>query len=197
MLRQLSIKSIYFTVLILCMFICLSLMPTKSVAASKSTRYAIVVSSSSGTNLKWNPKKDPLFTDRTFFVEQTTIKGKPWERLCLGYFDSRKQAESIQKKIQKIYPGAWITKVSKKSSKSTKSIKSNSSSAAKKHAASKPPAKAKASALSGTQLDSLMQRAKTDFRDQKYSSAIRYLTALVAAGSHKDSQEALELEQHV
>ena len=191
MLRQLSLKPIYSTVpllcLFLCMFLCLSLLPTNSEAATKSTRYAIVVSSLPGTKLKWETKKHPLFTGRTFYVEQTTVKGKAWERLCLGYFDSHNQAASMQKKILKIYPGAWIIKASEKS------IKSTISSTAKKSSASKPPAKAKPPALPEKQSSSLMQRAKIDFRNQNYSSAIRYLTALVAADNHKDSQEALEL----
>ncbi len=187
MLRYISLTPNYLTVLLLCLFLCLSLTPAKSEAATKNTGYALVVSSSPGTNLKWDPKKHPLFTDRTFFVEQTTVGNKPWERLCLGYFDTRKQAESMQKKIQKIYPGAWIIKVSDKSAKPT------ISSAPKKVSASKSPSKVKASALPEEQLGSLMQRAKTDFSNQNYSSAIRYLTALAATDNHKDSQEALEL----
>jgi len=187
MLRHISLTPIYSTGLLLCMFLCLSLMPAKSEAATISARYAIVVKSSPGTNLKWEPKKHPIFTGQTFYTEQTKVKGKPWERLCLGYFDTRKQAVSMQKKIQNIYPGAWIIIVSEKS------IKSTISSTPKKRPASKSPAKTKVSALPEKQLGSLMQRAKTDFKNKRYSSAIRYLTALIEAGNHKDSQEALEL----
>ena len=49
------------------------------------------------------------------------------------------------------------------------------------------------STLTDKQLDSLMQRAKTDFKKQDYSQAIRYLTAIIAAGEHQYSSEALEL----
>jgi len=38
-----------------------------------------------------------------------------------------------------------------------------------------------------------MKRARSDFKAKKYTSAIRYLSALIAAGDHKYSQEALEL----
>ena len=38
-----------------------------------------------------------------------------------------------------------------------------------------------------------MQRARQDIKTEKYSSAIRYLTAVIAAGNHKYSREALEL----
>ncbi len=193
MLRQLTLKPIYSAVpllhIFLCMFLCLLLMPATSEAAAKNTRYAIVVVSSPGTNLKWEAKKHSIFNGKTFFVEQTTVKGKAWERLCLGYFDSHKQAASMQKKILKIYPGAWIIKVSEKSSKST--IRSE----AKKSTVSVPPevAVAIASAQSEKQFGNLMQRAKTDFRNKNYASAIRYLTALTQANKHKYSQEALEL----
>lgn len=198
MLRHISLKPIYSAVpllrIFLCMFLCLLLLPATSEAATKSTRYAIVVMSSPGTNLKWEAKKHSLFTGKTFFVEQTTVKGKAWERLCLGYFDSHKQAASLQNKIQKIYPGAWIIKVPNESVKST-SIKSPVSSEPKKSAASISPAipVAITSVQSEQQFGNLMQRAKTDFRKQDYASAIRYLTALTEAGNHKDSQEALEL----
>jgi hypothetical protein len=40
------------------------------------------------------------------------------------------------------------------------------------------------STLSEKQLDSLMQRAKNDFKNKRYSSTTRYLKALVDAGEH-------------
>ena len=50
-----------------------------------------------------------------------------------------------------------------------------------------------ASSLTEKQLDSLMQRAKTDFKNKKYNSSIRYFNALIASGENKYSQESLEL----
>lgn len=49
------------------------------------------------------------------------------------------------------------------------------------------------STLSEQQLSSLMQRARQDFKSKRYSSAIRYLTAVIAAGETQYSREALEL----
>jgi len=172
-------------------------MPTNTEAATKSTRYAIVLSSAPGKNLKWEPKKSHLFEGRTVYVEQTTIKGSLWERLCLGFFSPREDASSILKEVQQVYPGAWITKVSTKNILST--IHSPTGPTATASTPSATTSKLEktitgnTSSLTAKQLDSLMQRAKTDFKNQNYSSAIRYLTALVAAENHKGSPEALEL----
>jgi tetratricopeptide (TPR) repeat protein len=179
------------------MFLCLSLIPINTEAAAKSTSYAIVLSSAPGKNLKWKPQKSHLFEGRTVYVEQTTIKGSPWERLCLGFFSPREDASSILKEVQQVYPGAWITKVSTKNILST--IHSPTGPTATASTPSATTSKLEktitgnTSSLTAKQLDSLMQRAKTDFKNQNYSSAIRYLTALVTAENHKDSQEALEL----
>lgn len=196
MLRHISLTPIYSTVLLLCMFLCLSLIPINTEAA-KSASYAIVLSSAPGKNLKWKPQKSHLFEGRTVYVEQTTIKGSPWERLCLGFFSPRENASSILKEVQQVYPGAWITKVSTKNILST--IHSPTGPTATASTPSATTSKLEktitgnTSSLTAKQLGSLMQRAKTDFRNKNYSSAIRYLTALTTTDNHKDSQEALEL----
>ena len=165
--------------------LCTLLISGGAEAASKNNSYSIVLSSAPGTNLKWTHKKHPAFTGKTFFVQKTTIKGSAWERLCLGYFDTKEQASSVQKKIQKIYPGAWVSKVSIPGTKASANPSSRT--------ISKKTSLATSGNLSEKNLDSLMQRAKTDFKNKKYSSSIRYLKALVAAGEHKYSQESLEL----
>jgi tetratricopeptide (TPR) repeat protein len=187
---------------------CLLSLPTAAHAAATSSSYSIVLASAAGTNLKWEPRESPLFDGHTFYVEKTTVKGKPWERLCLGFFSPRKDATSILKEVQQVYPGAWIQKVSKKNIVRTVD---NPVGATTALAAALPvtlltagsvqgkaaPNKTKPenkSSLSDKQLDSLMQRAKTDFKAKKYSSSIRYLKALIAAGENQYSQEALELQ---
>ena len=87
---------------------------TVNAEAASASSYSVVLASAPGKNLKWQAKKSPLFRGRTFYVEQTMIKGSPWERLCLGYFENRKQAASIVKEIQNIYPGAWLQQTSVK-----------------------------------------------------------------------------------
>ena len=192
MLRQHSRTSVCCTML----FICL-LLVTGNSAAATATSYSIVLSSAPGKNVKWELQKSHLFKGHTVYVEQTTIKGAPWERLNVGFFKQRKQADSLRSKIQKTYPGAWLQKASAKNIAYT--ISSPTSVTKPVSAAAITASKPKQAALSGSasltekQLDSLMQRAKTDFKNKKYSSSIRYLNALLAAGQHKYSHEALEL----
>ena len=188
MLRHMSLTYIFCSLLLLSQL----LMPTNVEAATASTSYAIVLASVPGKNLKWEPRKSHLFKDRTLYIEQTIIKGSPWERLCLGFFDNRKQAISLRNKIQKIYPGAWVQKASAKNI--TLTIKQATAKPSSK-TASKPEqaSKINTASLSEKQLKSLMQRANTDFKNKKYTSAVRYLTAVIAAGEHKYTREALEL----
>ena len=192
MLQRHTLASFFCTLLLLCKL----LISADAEAAGTASQYSIVVSSAPGTNLKWVPKKHSLFEEYTFYVEKTTVKGKPWERLCLGFFSPRSDAVAILKQVQLMYPGAWIQKVSTKNIlktiySPTGPITGNSQSASQKKNVNQ--ATGNPSSLTEKQLDSLMQRAKTDFKKKKYSSSIRYLNALVAADNHKYSQEALEL----
>ena len=185
MIRHASLASFVYPILLLC-----QLLFVANVEAASATSYSIVLASAPGKNLKWVPKSSQLFKGRTIYVEQAIIKGSSWERLCLGFFDNRKQAASISKEIQKIYPGAWIQKTSAKNITSTlKPSKPARASVAK----ASPVISTNSSTLSKKQLDSLMQRARQDIKTKKYSSAIRYLTAVIAADNDKYSREALEL----
>jgi len=191
MLRYLSLTPINPAVLMLCTLLCLSLISIDSEAATNSTRYAIVLASAPGKNLKWAPLRSPLFEDRTIYSEQVTIKGSPWERLCLGFFDNRQQATSVLKDVRQIYPGAWIQEASAKTGAA--SVKPASGSQPVIPVIAKPAIGSNSSSLTEEQLDSLMQRAKTDLTSRNYASAIRYLTALTSSGDTKYSRESLEL----
>ena len=192
MLRQLSLRSVFCTM----MFMCLLLIAGNSAAAT-SISYSIVLASAPGKNLKWELQESHLFKGHTVYVEQTIIKGSPWERLCVGFFKKRKQAVSLKNKVQKIYPGAWIQKASTKNIaltiSSPTSFRKPVSTAAITASIPKQASLSGSASLTEKQLDSLMQRTKTDFKNKKYSSSIRYLNALIAAGEHKYSREALEL----
>lgn len=185
MLRHASLASLCYSLLLLCQL----LLPT-NVAAASATGYSIVLASAPGKNLKWTTKKSHLFKGRTIYIEQTMIKGSPWERLCLGFFENRKQATSLSKEIQGIYPGAWIQKSSAKNITYTLKAPEPAQASVTKASVVIPT---NSSTLSEKQLDSLMQRARQDIKTKKYSSAIRYLTAVITAGDHKYSREALEL----
>ena len=95
------------------------LMPVVAEADVVAARYSIVLASAPGKGLKWEPIKSHLFDDYTIYVEQATIKGSPWERLCLGFFSPRKDAASILKEVQRLYPGAWVQQVATKNILST------------------------------------------------------------------------------
>lgn len=191
LLRQLSLTSVCCTLL----FICLLLAAGNAAAAASS--YAIVLASLPGKNLKWQLQESQLFKSHTVYVEQTIIKGEPWERLCVGFFKQRKQAVSLRGKIQKTYPGAWLQKASAENIAFTISrptgVSKPVSAAAKTASIPKQEPLLSSTSLTEKQLDSLMQRAKTDFKHKKYASSIRYLNALTAIGENKYSREALEL----
>jgi len=168
---------------LLCLLLCL-LITDRVNAATASRTYSIVLASAAGENLKWNFSKNRIFSGRSFYVEKIEINGAKWERLDVGFYSSHEQANSALKKVRKIYPGAWTIQTPPK---------------AKKHIIYTAPKDFKGSirkntsSLSEKQLTSLMKRARADLKNKKYSSAIRYLNALVNAGNHKYSSQALEL----
>ena len=194
MLRQQILTCLICTVILIIQLVALSDVQ----AAGKSPAYVIVLASAPGSNLKWQPKTSTLLEGRTVYVTQTTVKGKPYERLNLGFFSSRQAAVLVLNDVEKLYPGAWLREVS------AGEIKAASNTALVVPVSKKSPPKttttakkqtpvSNKSSLTDKQLDSLMQRAKNDFKKQDYSQAIRYLTAIIAAGDHKYSREALEL----
>lgn len=162
------------------------------VSAATADSYAIVLASAPGTNLKWEPVQNPLLDGRTIFVEKTTVRKKPWERLCLGYFNTHRDAVSRLARIQEIYPGAWVQKTSVNNivKTITEPVENTPPKAVTEI---KLPVVENKSSLSDKQLESLMERANTDFKNKNYSGAVRYLSAVISAGRHQYSQEALEL----
>ena len=106
MLRYGCMVSFFCVLLLLCQL----LAPT--VARAATNDYVIVLASAPGRDLDWGVQQSRLFKDRTVYIEQTILKKKPWEQLCLGYFGSYKRAAAILDEIQQVYPGAWIKKTS-------------------------------------------------------------------------------------
>lgn len=194
MLRQHLLTGLICTALLIIQLVVLS----DAQAAGKSSSYVIVLASAPGTNLKWQPKTSPLLEGRTVYVTQTTVKGKPYERLNMGFFSSRQAAVLVLNDVEKLYPGAWLREVGageiKAASNTALVVPVSKIPSSKRTTTTKKQTQAgNTSSLTDKQLDSLMQRAKNDFKKQDYSQAIRYLTAIIAAGDHKYSGEALEL----
>ena len=194
MLRQHLLTGLICTALLIIQLVVLS----DAQAAGKSSSYVIVLASAPGTNLKWQPKTSPLLDGRTVYVTQTTVKGKPYERLNMGFFSSRQAAVLVLNDVEKLYPGAWLREVGageiKAASNKALAVPVSKIPSSKRTTTTKKQTQAgNTSSLTDKQLDSLMQRAKNDFKKQDYSQAIRYLTAVISAGDHKYSGEALEL----
>lgn len=177
------------------------MMAVTAEAAVVFSGYSVVLASAAGKNLDWELQESKLFEGRTAYVERTSVKGVPWERLCVGFFETQKQAISLQKKMLRIYPGAWVRKTSEKNVVSIISDPDVPSAGVPTTIITRPESDLSTdkvlpisgSTLSEKQLDSLMQRAKTDFKHKKYASSGRYLNALIDAGEHKYTREALEL----
>jgi len=189
MLRQQHLTTVVSTILLILL---LTVAGETRAAKKASTSYVIVLASAPGAKQAWKPKANTLFQGRTLFVTKTTVKGKPWERLNLGFFDNRQQAVLVLNDVQKMYPGAWLRAATAHEIK-TVSKQAVPAPAAKEPASREKTTPANKSTLTDKQLDSLMQRAKNDFKKKDYSQAIRYLTAVISAGQHQYSMEALEL----
>ncbi|MCG6936711.1 MAG: hypothetical protein LJE83_00870 [Gammaproteobacteria bacterium] len=191
MLRQNYLISIFYLLVIFQLLI-----PAYATAATLANSYSIVLASAPGKNLNWSPKQSSLLKNYTIYVEKTSVDGAPWERLCVGYFDSRKDTFTLINKIKKTYPGAWVQKTPTKNivrTLSQGSTKAASRPAPKPAVRPKPAAKVNQSSLSDEKLKSLMVRANTEFKNEDYSAAVRYLTAVIASGQNQYSREALEL----
>jgi len=161
-----------------------------TVSPEPSRAYIIILASAPGAKLDWRPADSTVFENRRLFVTQTIENGKARERLNLGYFDNRAQADALLPVIRKLYPGAWISRdvpVGKRflsAAAGTGAAPDRGSTIEQAGAHARP---------SDEQIENLMTRAKSDFSRKKYPEAIRLFTAVVQAGSGRYSQEALEL----
>jgi tetratricopeptide (TPR) repeat protein len=176
----------------LLLLFCAVYMNVSHSATTASDVYSIVLASTPGTGNHWRPKDSRLIADHTIYVTQTMVKGSIWERLNLGFFKSRKEAAAYAQKLQSLYPGTWVNKVS--SDEVTLATKTAIAlpSIANASAANTPTTRS-TSGLSDEQLDSMMQRARAEFTNKDYKQAIRYFSAIVSVGESKYSREALEL----
>jgi len=167
-------------------------------AAERDGRYSIVLASAPGVDLKWDAPDKPVFKSYTFYATQITVKNKPWERLCMGFFDTRDQAAARLDEARSIYPGAWISETPPANVRriiaGSTSRKANSINVTANPQKINPETRSgKGTNLSEDQLEDLLLRAKTAFKKQDYSQSVRYLTAVIDAGETKYSPEALEL----
>ena len=59
-------------------------------------------------------KEIPEREKYVFYTTRFPIQGRVWNRLRLGFFATRQQAESFRKKLIDLYPGAWVAYASSK-----------------------------------------------------------------------------------
>jgi len=193
MLRESVIENSKSVLLLICFVYLISGHPAFAAGPS----YAIVLASKPGTDNQWKPKPNDLFDGYKVYVSQIVVKGRAWQRLNLGFFSTRDQAAVYAKKLQSAYPGAWVNTVDSnevtlagKTALFATTATISSPTSAPAPAAAKPGS---VSGLSDEQLNSLLQRAKTEFTAKNYAQAIRYFSAIVSSGDNKYSREALEL----
>jgi tetratricopeptide (TPR) repeat protein len=160
-------------------------------AADASARYSIVLESAPGTNPDWKPSESAALDGYTLYITNVLVNGAKWERLNLGFFNNYREASLFTNSVQKIYPGAWVNKVI--TNEQRRILKTGKEVNVIQPKPKTPVITSSTTSLSDKQLDSLMQRAKTDFKKKNYTQAIRYLTAIISAGEHKYTREALEL----
>ena len=65
---------------------------------------------------RWRPQAPDLFLPDALSLYLTTFEcgGARWYRLRLGFFATRGEAEAFYAGIRPRFPGAWVTRVSKK-----------------------------------------------------------------------------------
>jgi len=79
---------------------------------SKENRYVINLESSLKPARPASYINNPVFKGHAIYIIGAKIKGRFWHRARLGFFGSVSEAKKLMEKIRKVYPGAWISKVS-------------------------------------------------------------------------------------
>ena len=90
--------------------------PVPKTTTGRHSRQAFTLSQHYVVNLESfleGKNQSPLkaLPDPGKYVTYTTrfpIQGRVWNRLRVGFFDTRQQAEAYRKKLIKLYPGAWV-----------------------------------------------------------------------------------------
>ncbi|MDH5776920.1 MAG: SPOR domain-containing protein [Gammaproteobacteria bacterium] len=159
-----------------------------SVAQEESSyQYVINVESAFGENK--TSTLDELKLDEKYAVYSVQVKsrGKTWNRLRLGFFKSRKEANRIIKKIRPNYRGAWIDTVKKYDLKYRKSWLTP-----------KSISKTKKKNITGLLADDeetsakVLEQARVQMAKDQYDKAIRSYTRLLSRGSLKYRKIAQE-----
>ena len=169
-------------------------------AAARTFPYAINLASSIQTFTAAElPELDILLAYR-IYTTQFDKDGKTWNRLRLGFFSTRQDAETVLEKLLPYFPGAWATPVStEERSESADAVLDDSTrrAAPKKQQLQPEPSPAarvggKVTATELEKLNELGSEAERLMTDKDYDSAIRIYTKILDYPENSSSRDALE-----
>jgi tetratricopeptide (TPR) repeat protein len=137
------------------------------------------------------PKLDILLAYRVY-TARFDKDGKTWNRLRVGFFGSRQEAETVLRELQPYFPGAWITQVSAQERESS----ADEVLPAPEQITEKPvrvaPPSGSVSANEADRIAGMMEQANAMMTDKDYDGAIRLYTKIIEYPEHASSREALE-----
>jgi hypothetical protein len=142
------------------------------------------------------PELDVLLAYR-LYTTRFIKDGRTWNRLRLGFFTDKAEAETVLTRLQPYFPGAWITPVS-----ATEKLQSEHSLLGRQEerAAAVPvprlpqqaPPAGSVSATETESIASLMEQANGMMTDKNYDGAVRLYTKILQYPEHAHSRGALE-----
>lgn len=176
--------------------------PAAEAAVAPARRYPYAVnllSSLQSFSAADVPDLDLLLTYR-LYTTQFEKDGKTWNRLRLGFFADRQEAEVVLGKLMPYFPGAWVTPVSpeeREDSASTEfDARARAAAPVKKPAQPEPsPAARIGGAITTIDLEkigSLMSEAEGLMTDKDYDGAVRLYTKVLEYPENVSSRDALE-----
>lgn len=133
---------------------------------------------------------------RTLYVSETTVDGRTWHRLRLGFFESEAAARETLATLQEVFPRAWVGRAeldeiqaasSSELGSSGPGLPTVSADALAAEAAATPAATSEAVAtLAGDDIASLLEDARSAMLDSRFDDAIRIYTRLLQEpGEHQ------------
>ena len=123
------------------------------------------------------------------YTARFPIQGRVWNRLRIGFFDTRKQAELFRKKLIDLYPGAWVAYAS------SKEINAALEQADILTTPLESPVRRPRPTLPATddqKIYALMEEAREAIAGNKISHAIQLYTKVLRFPKNQYSRDALE-----
>ena len=131
----------------------------------------------------------PALRGRRVYVATFSKGGRTWQRLRLGFFSERSEAEAAAAQLQEAFPGALVVEVS------SREMRLSEASAVPSPQPAAPPAPGQPPAAGGATdfVDGLMDEARRAMTEGDYSKAILIYTKVLSMPENPRSPEAQEL----